>query len=69
MSVDGTLALTMRSEYEEVQKLLVAAGYAVLSPHIKRDSIVLFSLFKKKTVVETDELLDKEGFETVSKIK
>ena len=64
-----SLALTMKSDYEEVQKLLLASGYAALTPYVKRDSIILFSLFKGKTVIETDEILDKERLETISREK
>lgn len=64
-----SLALTMGASYEELQNLLMVAKYALLSPKSRRDSILIYGIFNKKTVIEVDELLDKEKMETLSKYK
>ena len=64
-----SLALTMNSSYEELQSLLDVAGYALLSPKSRRDSILLYGIFNRKSVVEVDDILDKENMETLSKEK
>lgn len=47
------LSLTL----EEIQDLLKCTGYAPLYPRLKRDSIIIFCINKKCSVVETNQKL------------
>lgn len=42
---------------EETQQLLKHAGFALLYPRIKRDSVILYALHHGNTVQETNDLL------------
>ena len=59
------IAVGMGLNIEETQKLLKCAGYSQL--YVKRpfDSIVLYGLCKKMTVVQINELLYEYGLETL----
>lgn len=59
------LAIGMGLNLEQVQQLLKAAGYSTL--YVKRpfDSIVLYGICKKMTVVQINELLYDYGMETL----
>lgn len=51
------LAVGMGLSLEEVQSLLKRASYAPLYPKIPFDSVVLYGICKKMTVVEINKLL------------
>lgn len=52
--------------FSETQELLNQSGYAPLYPKNKRDSIIIFSLNKKMSIVETDILLSENNEATLS---
>ena len=51
------LILEMHIEIDEVQKILRCAGYSPLYAKIPFDSIILYAICKKLSVVETNALL------------
>lgn len=59
------IAIAMELNVEQTQKLLKCAGYSQL--YVKRafDSIVLYGLYKKMTVIRINELLYEYGLETL----
>lgn len=59
------LALGMSLNLDEVQTLLKSAGYSPLYVKLPFDSIILFGICKKLSVVETNELLFEYGLETL----
>lgn len=59
------LAIGMFLNLDEVQTLLKCAGYAPLYVKIPFDSIVLYGICKKKSVVEINEILYEYGLETL----
>ena len=59
------LAIGMSLPIDEVQTLLKCAGYAPLYVKIPFDSIVLYGICKKKSVVEINEILYEYGLETL----
>ena len=59
------LALGMELNIDETQQLLKAAGYSPLYAKLPFDSIVLYGLCKKYTVVQINELLYAYGLETL----
>ncbi len=59
------LAIAMKLSLDEVQTLLKCAGYSTLYVKLPFDSIVLFGICKKMTVVEINELLFEYGLETL----
>lgn len=60
-----SLAIGMSLNIEEVQTLLKSAGYTPLYVKLPFDSIILYGICKKLTVVEINELLFDYGFETL----
>lgn len=52
--------------FTETQELLNQSGYAPLYPKNKRDSIIIYSLNKKMTIIETDILLSENNELTLS---
>lgn len=59
------LAIGMSLNLDEVQTLLKCAGYAPLYVKIPFDSIVLYGICKKLSVVEINEILFEYGLETL----
>ncbi len=59
------LAVAMALPLDEVQTLLKSAGYPTLYVKLPFDSIVLYGICKKLTVVEINELLFEYGLETL----
>lgn len=55
------LALGMNLELEEVQSVLKYSGNAPLYAHNRRDSIIIFAINKKTTVIDLNILLDSKG--------
>ena len=59
------LAVAMRLSLDEVQTLLKCAGYSTLYVKLPFDSIVLYGVCKKLSVVEINEILYEYGLETL----
>jgi len=59
------LAVGFGLNLDEVQNLLKCAGYSQLYVKHPLDSIVIYGICNKKTVVEINELLYEYGFETL----
>lgn len=59
------LAIAMRLSLDEVQTLLKCAGYSTLYVKLPFDSIVLYGICKKLSVVEINEILYEYGLETL----
>ncbi len=59
------LAVAMKLSLDEVQALLKSAGYSTLYVKLPFDSIVLYGVCKKLSVVEINELLYEYGLETL----
>ncbi len=53
------LAVGMQLNFEETQRLLAYNGFAQLYAKNRRDSIIIFAIKEKKTVIELNILLDK----------
>ena len=60
-----SLAIGMSLNIEEVQTLLKSAGYSPLYVKLPFDSIILYGICNKLSVVEINELLFDYGFETL----
>lgn len=61
-----SLALAMGLDTDETQRLLKISGNGALYPRVPRDSVIMYAVNNSLTLTETDELLDKNGMETVS---
>ena len=59
------LAIAMKLSLDEVQTLLKCAGYSTLYVKLPFDSIVLYGVCKKLSVVEINEILYEYGLETL----
>ena len=59
------LAVGMSLNIEETQQLLKCAGYPQLYVKLPFDSIILYSLCKKYSVLQINELLYEYGLETL----
>lgn len=59
------LAVAMKLPLDEVQLLLKCGGYSTLYVKLPFDSIVLYGVCKKLSVVEINELLYEYGLETL----
>lgn len=59
------LGVAMELNLDEIQLMLKHNGYALLYPKIKRDSIIIFGISKKMSVVEINELLFDANEETL----
>ncbi|MBQ6825690.1 MAG: XRE family transcriptional regulator [Clostridia bacterium] len=59
------LAIAMKLTLDEVQTLLKSAGYSTLYVKLPFDSIVLYGVCKKLSVVEINEILYEYGLETL----
>ncbi|MBQ9861074.1 MAG: XRE family transcriptional regulator [Clostridia bacterium] len=59
------LAIGMGLDLEEVQSLLKCAGYSPLYVKLPFDSIVLYGICKKLSVVAVNDLLFEYGLETL----
>lgn len=59
------LAIAMKLSLDEVQTLLKCAGYSTLYVKLPFDSIILYGICKKLSVVEINELLFEYGLETL----
>ncbi|MBP3600573.1 MAG: XRE family transcriptional regulator [Clostridia bacterium] len=59
------LSIAMKLTLYEVQTLLKCAGYSTLYVKLPFDSIVLYGICKKLSVVEINELLFEYGLETL----
>lgn len=60
-----SLAVGMELNIEEVQQLLKCAGYSQLYVKLPFDSIMLYGLCKKLSVLQINELLYEYGLETL----
>ena len=61
-----SLALAMGLDLDETQRLLKISGNGALYPRVPRDSVIMYAVNNSLTLPDTDELLDKNGMETVS---
>ncbi len=59
------LAIAMNLPLDEVQTLLKCAGYSTLYVKLPFDSIVLYGVCKRLSVVEINEILYEYGLETL----
>lgn len=59
------IAVAMELSLDEVQTLLKSAGYSTLYVKLPFDSIVLYGICKKLSVMEINELLYEYGLETL----
>lgn len=59
------LAVAMKLSLDEVQSLLKCAGYSTLYVKLPFDSIVLYGVCKKLSVVEINKILYDYGLETL----
>lgn len=59
------IAIAMGLNLEEVQELLKCAGYSQLYIKIPFDSVVMYGICKKKTVIEINGILYEYGLETL----
>ncbi|MBR6427402.1 MAG: XRE family transcriptional regulator [Clostridia bacterium] len=59
------LAVGMGLDLDETQKLLKCAGYSPLYVKLPVDSIILYGICKKLSVVQINELLFEYGMETL----
>ena len=59
------LAVAMQLPLDEVQTLLKCGGYSTLYVKLPFDSIVLYGICKKMSIVEINELLYEYGLETL----
>lgn len=59
------IAVAMGLSLDEVQTLLKSAGYSTLYVKLPFDSIVLYGICKKLSVVEINEILFEYGLETL----
>ncbi len=55
------LCLGLECELRHVQELLRRCGYSMLYERDRRDAMLLYCVLHKKSVFETNELLDKFG--------
>lgn len=58
-----SLVLAMHLELEDCQTALKYCGKSALYPKLKRDSILIYAVSHGFSLAETNELLDKEGFQ------
>ena len=59
------LAVGMELDLDETQTLLKCAGYSPLYVKLPFDSVVLYGICKKMTVIQINELLFEYGLETL----
>ena len=59
------LAVAMELPIDDVQTLLKCAGYSTLYVKLPFDSIILYGICKKLSVVEINEILYEYGLETL----
>ncbi len=59
------IAIAMKLSLDEVQTLLKCAGYSTLYVKLLFDSIVLYGICKKLSVVQINEILYEYGLETL----
>lgn len=59
------IAVAMGLSLDEVQTLLKSAGYSTLYVKLPFDSVVLYGICKKLSVVEINEILFEYGLETL----
>lgn len=59
------LAIAMKLTLDEVQTLLKCAGYSTLYVKLPFDSIILYGICKKLSVVEINEILFEYNLETL----
>lgn len=59
------LAIAMKLTLDEVQTLLKCAGYSTLYVKLPFDSIVLYGVCKKLSVVDINQILYEYGLETL----
>lgn len=61
-----SLALAMGLDTTQTQRLLKISENGALYPRVPRDSVIMYAVSRSMTPSETDELLDKNGMETLS---
>ena len=61
-----SLSLAMQLDISQTQRLLKISGNGALYPRVPRDSVIMYAVNRALTLTETDELLDKNGMETIS---
>ncbi|MBO7253791.1 MAG: XRE family transcriptional regulator [Clostridia bacterium] len=59
------LALAMELSLDEVQSLLKCAGYSTLYVKLPFDSVIIYGICKKLSVIETNEILYNYNLETL----
>lgn len=62
------IGIAMKLTYNEIQLLLRIAKYLVLDPRDRRDSIFIYAISKKLTVMETNEILFDLGEKILGRI-
>ena len=60
------LCIAMKASLAEIQAMLRISGNQLLDPRNKRDSVIIFSVNYKKTVAETDDILEERGLQTLN---
>jgi len=61
------LSLAMGLDLNETQRLLKISGNGALYPRVPRDAVIMYAVKSSMTQSETDELLDKNGMETIGR--
>ena len=66
-SRDKALALCfgMSLGFEETQQLLKSTGYPMLYPRNERDSVIIFALQRKLSILDLNHLLYEAGYDAV----
>lgn len=59
------LAFGLHLDEEETQRMLRVAGYSELYVKIPRDALILYSLRRGRNVMETDDALYENGYDTM----
>lgn len=57
------LCIAMEADLEQTRKLLLKKQYAPLYPKNERDSIIIFGLQRKLSIIDINNLLYDKGFE------
>ncbi len=59
------IALGMKLDFAETQKLLKVAGMRPLYARDKRDSVITFAVKKEYNIIDTNILLEEQGFKII----
>ena len=55
------VALALKADIDDAQRMLKVTGNAVLYPKDKRDAVIIFAVNKKMTVIDVNNLLESNG--------